>query len=75
MISQSNENALLDAAIDHVGCKNDAGLSRALGVAPPVVSKIRHGKLPVGATLILTLHEVIGIPLATIRSFIPREEK
>lgn len=40
-----------------VGAKNDAVLSRMLGVAPPVISKIKHGVLPIGAQLIVSLHE------------------
>ena len=53
---QDGNNRLLDAVMRKIGVKNDAGLSRALDVAPPVISKIRHAKLPVGATLLLTMH-------------------
>ena len=35
-------NRLLDTLIRHLNLKNDAALSRALEVAPPVISKIRH---------------------------------
>jgi hypothetical protein len=41
-------NNLLDTLIKHLHLKNDAALSRALEVAPPVISKIRHRRLPVG---------------------------
>jgi len=43
-----NPNRLLDTLIERLRLKNDAALSRALEVAPPVISKIRHGRLPVG---------------------------
>ena len=46
-------NNLLDALIEKLNLKNDAALSRALEVAPPVISKIRHRRLPVGASLLM----------------------
>ena len=45
-----NPDRLLDAIIVKLHLKNDAALSRALEVAPPVISKIRHRTLPIGAT-------------------------
>lgn len=39
------------------GKKNDAALARFLGVAPPVISKIRHGRLPVGHELMIRAHD------------------
>lgn len=44
-------NRLLDTLIVHLNLKNDAALSRALEVAPPVISKIRHNRLPVGCII------------------------
>ena len=38
-------NNLLTGMIKILKLKNDAALSRALEVAPPVISKIRHGRL------------------------------
>ena len=64
--SVSAQNALLDLAIKRGELKNDAALSRALEVAPPVISKIRHGGLTVGATLAMSMHEVIKIEIAEI---------
>ena len=40
---------LLDTLRERMQLKNDAALSRLLEVAPPVISKIRHRALPVGA--------------------------
>jgi len=51
-------NKVLDAIIEKLNLKNDAALSRALEVAPPVISKIRHRTLPIGATILLRMHEV-----------------
>lgn len=69
-MNTKNENDLLDLAADILKCKNDAQLSRALDVAPPVISKIRHGRLPVGAVLIIKIHEVTGLSVAEIKSYI-----
>ncbi|WP_425402740.1 hypothetical protein [Janthinobacterium psychrotolerans] len=51
-----------------LGLKNDAALSRALEVAPPVISKIRHGRLPVGATLLIRMHEVTDIAIRELKA-------
>jgi len=51
-----------------VGAKNDNSLSRMLGVAPPVISKVKHGKLPIGAALIVSLHEETGMSTKEIKA-------
>lgn len=60
-------NRLLDALIEKLRLKNDAALSRALEVAPPVISKIRHGRLPVGASMLIRMHEETGLSIAELR--------
>lgn len=65
-----NENDLLDLAAEMVKAKNDAQLSRALGIAPPVISKVRHARLPVGAARVIKIHEVTGMAVADIKSYI-----
>jgi len=65
-----NENDLLDLVTEMVKAKNDAQLSRALGIAPPVISKVRHAHLPVGAALVIKIHEVTGMAVALIKSHI-----
>jgi hypothetical protein len=60
-------NRLLDALIDHLRLKNDAALARALEVAPPVISKIRHRRLPVGAALLIRMHEVSELTISDLR--------
>ena len=62
-----NPNRVLDAIIDKLQLKNDAALSRALEVAPPVISKIRHHRLPVGASLLIRMHEVTGMSIRDLR--------
>jgi len=60
-------NRLLDALIDKLHLKNDAQLCRELNVAPPLVSKIRHRRLPVGGSLLIRMHEVSGLTIAELR--------
>lgn len=61
IIDSTNDNSgkLFNHLIDNyvVGKKNDAALARFLEVAPPVISKIRHGRLPVGTELMIRVHD------------------
>lgn len=69
-------NHLFDTLIQRLHLKNDAALSRALEVAPPVISKIRHRTLPVGASLLITMHEISGISIKELRALMgDRREK
>ena len=65
-----NPNKVLDAIIEKLDLKNDAALSRALEVAPPVISKIRHCTLPIGATILLRMHEISDFSIRELREFI-----
>jgi hypothetical protein len=62
-----NPNRLLDAIITKLELKNDAALSRVLEVAPPVISKIRHHTLPVGATILIRMHETSDFSIRELR--------
>jgi hypothetical protein len=62
-----NPNNLLDILIGKLQLKNDAALSRMLEVAPPVISKIRHHRLPVGASMLIRMHEVSGLSIRDLR--------
>lgn len=59
---------LLDELRQRLGLRNDAQLSRVLEVAPPVISKIRHRRLPVGASLLIRMHEVSEISIRDLRN-------
>jgi hypothetical protein len=63
-----NPDNVLDAIIAKLKLKNDAALSRALEVAPPVISKIRHRTLPIGATILLRMHEVSDFSIRELRA-------
>src|SRR3569623_3339149 len=61
-------NNLLDSQIEKLHLKNAAALSRALEVAPPVISKIRHRRLPVGASLLILMHKVSDLSIRELRT-------
>lgn len=65
--SVAGVNILLDEAMVTNALKNDAALSRFLHVAPPVLSKLRHGNLVMGPSMILRLHELAGLEVAYVR--------
>ncbi|MEO8600635.1 MAG: hypothetical protein ABI656_12485 [bacterium] len=62
-----NPDNLLDTLIEQLKLKNDAALSRKLEVAPPVISKIRHRRLPIGASLLIRMHEASGMSIRMLR--------
>lgn len=64
---QFNPNHLLDTILKRKTLKNDAALSRLLSVAPPVISKIRHGRVPVGASLLIRMHEETDMSISELR--------
>lgn len=65
---------LLDALLAKLRLKNDAALSRALGLRPPAISKIRHRKIPVGPVLLIRMHEASGLSIAELRQLMrPRK--
>lgn len=64
---QYDPNNLLESLIEKLNLKNDAALSRALEVAPPLISKIRHRRLPVGASLLIRMHEVSALSIRDLR--------
>jgi len=67
-VSLYDPNRLLDTLIDKLQLKNDAALSRALSVAPPLISKIRHQRLPVGASMLIRMHEATGLSITELRA-------
>ena len=62
-----NPNNLLDILLGKMQLKNDAALARMLEVAPPVISKIRHHRLQVGASLLIRMHDVTGMSIRDLR--------
>lgn len=56
----ARQSELLDDLMKESGIKNDAHLSRLVEMSPPVISKLRNGWLPIGATILIALNEVTG---------------
>lgn len=65
--STYNPNALLNTLQERLRLKNDAALCRALEVSPPVISKIRHNRLPIGASMLIRMHEVSDLSIRELR--------
>ncbi|MBI1771781.1 MAG: hypothetical protein HYR68_05460 [Burkholderiales bacterium] len=61
-------NHLFDTLIKRLHLKNDAALAKMLDVAPPVISKIRHLRLPIGASLMITMHEISDLSIKELRA-------
>ncbi|GJI94050.1 hypothetical protein RugamoR57_07680 [Duganella caerulea] len=59
---------LLDALLERLHLKNDAALSRLLEIEAPTISKIRHRRVNIGATLLLRMHEVSDLSIEELRS-------
>lgn len=59
---------LLDVLIEFLGLKNDAALGRELQVSAPILSKIRHGSLPVSAAILIRMHEVSRLSIHELRA-------
>ena len=72
--AEYDPNRVLDAVISKLKLKNDAALSRVLEVAPPVISKIRHNTLPIGATILLRMHEESEFSIRELRALMVRGE-
>lgn len=58
---------LLNTVMTELGLRNDAALARLLDIQAPLLSKIRNGKLPISAGVLLRLHEVSGRSIDDLR--------
>jgi len=63
-------NKLLNKTMEVLELKNDRHLAATVGVAPPVISKIRHGHLKVGAVLIIRIHELTEMSVKDIKAML-----
>lgn len=72
-VQLQRNNALLNRLSQQLQVKNDAALSRALDVAPPVVSKVRHGRLDIGDTLLIRIHELTGWTVREIKTALGKD--
>jgi plasmid maintenance system antidote protein VapI len=60
-------NVLLDTVLAKMQLRNDAAMSRLLEVQPPVISKIRHHRMPVSGAMLLRIHEVTGMSVRALQ--------
>lgn len=63
-----NQSHLIDTLLETLNLKNSAALARVLEVPPAVISKIRHGRLEVGATILISMHEESGLSIKELRA-------
>lgn len=66
---------LLDTLLATLKLKNDAALARTLGLSAPVISKIRHRQIPVGASVLIRIHEVTGLSITVLRGLMGDRRK
>lgn len=60
-------NAMLDTILAKLQLRNDAALSRLLEIQAPVISKIRHHRMPVSGALLVRIHEATGLSVRTLQ--------
>ncbi len=64
---QYNPSRLLNALIELLDLKSDAALARALEIAPPTISKMRHRVVPVSAAMLICMHYLSGLSISELR--------
>jgi hypothetical protein len=67
---KQDPNRFLDFLLGHLDLKNDAALSRRMGVPPPVLSKFRHFRVPVGPAFLIQAHDYTGLSLNELRAIL-----
>jgi DNA-binding transcriptional regulator YdaS (Cro superfamily) len=65
-----NPNELLDKLLEVLACKNDAAMCRLLEIAPPVISKMRHGVNPVSPAFLIKAHDATGLSINDLRALL-----
>jgi len=65
------EHDLLDILKDELEVKTDAALAKELKISLPVISKIRHKRLKIGALHILRIYDATGWSIEKIRGYLP----
>ena len=61
---------LLDALKEKMGAASDYALSRMLNIAPPVISKLRNGRLAVDVGLLNRLHRTSGMEVQAMKDLL-----
>lgn len=63
---------LLDSIKEKLNLKKDAALCRVLQVPAPVISKVRKKKVPIGAVVLIRMHEVSEISIRDLRELMSK---
>ena len=63
----ASANHLLDVVIDRLKCRNNSHLAARLGILRQKICHIRAGRVPVGPTIIISIHEETAMPIAEIK--------
>lgn len=67
------KHTLLDECMKLASVKTDKALAQRLGTAGTVISRVRHRKLKVSPTLMLAIHEELGMPISLIRELLKED--
>ena len=60
-------NILFDAVKKLLRIKADNRLAAVLEISPSIISKIRNGKLPLGPTIMVKIHEACNVSVRELR--------
>lgn len=63
-------HALFDEIIKCYKLKNDAALARMLKISPANISRFRYSRRPIGASLILAVHDATNWPIKRIKELL-----
>jgi transcriptional regulator with XRE-family HTH domain len=66
----SNPPRLIERLREMKQLRSDAQLCRVLQVPPPMISKIRTGRINISAGLMIRIHEVFQLPIAELRRMV-----
>lgn len=61
------QNMLMDDMLETLSLKNDAALARVMRVSPPIISKLRAGRLFFNSSYQITAHELTDWSISSIR--------
>lgn len=67
---REKQATLLNDIIQAQELKNDAELARLIEVSPPVISKLRHGRLVMGPGVLIAFSEATGRSTLDMKRFL-----
>jgi hypothetical protein len=70
-----NPARLLDALLAHFNLRRDSQLADKLGMTRPMICHLRAQRIPVGAALLIRMHETSGLSIRQLREIIGDRRK